>query len=192
MKKLLGIVVLGVLAVFASAFRSPEPVPHYSFKVRPTAKGVRLECITGCKWINISATCETEPCEFLIDESGIVGTKDDRMRPFTELIPPDIVVIFKSDASNQQINLFLETVISQPDSRGGHAHRPGVGGIRSTRVGGYQGYVISWARSGTAADRKEVRGRIDRDPIVCKVFENVEPSAISPSDVACLGGAIAR
>ena len=38
MKRLLGIVVLIVLAVSASAFRSPEPTPHYAFKVRPSAK----------------------------------------------------------------------------------------------------------------------------------------------------------
>jgi hypothetical protein len=116
--------------------------------------------------------------------------RDNSMHPLTELIPPDIVVIFKNDTSNQQINVFLKTVISQPDPRGGHAHRAGVGGIRSTRVGGYQGYVISWARSGTAADRNDIRGRIDRDPIVCKVFESVEPSTISPSDVICSGGTV--
>ena len=75
MKKLFVIVVLIILAVITSAFRSPEPMPHYSFKVRPSAKGIRLECVTGCKWTNLSATCEKEPCEFLVDESGITGAK---------------------------------------------------------------------------------------------------------------------
>ena len=73
MKKVLVIVACIVLVVFAAGFRSPEPAPQYVFKVRPSAKGVQLECVTGCHWTKLSATCATEPCEFVIDESGLRG-----------------------------------------------------------------------------------------------------------------------
>jgi hypothetical protein len=111
--------------------------------------------------------------------------KDDTMHPLTELVPPHVVVIFKKDTTSQEINRFLQSAISTPDPRGGFAHRPGVGGLRITTVGTYQGYVVSWTSTGTAEERRDVRGRIDSDPIVCKVFENIEPSAINPSDVTC-------
>jgi hypothetical protein len=110
---------------------------------------------------------------------------DDSMHPLTELSPPHVVVIFRKGASNSEINRFLENAISTPDPRGGHAHRPGVGGIRLTNVGTHQGYVVSWTSTATSENRRDVRGRIDRDPIVCKVFENIEPSAINPADVTC-------
>jgi hypothetical protein len=64
-----------LLMLVATGFRSAEAVPHYVIKVRPNATGVRLECVTGCKWASLSATCETEPCEFVIDESGLVPSK---------------------------------------------------------------------------------------------------------------------
>jgi len=107
------------------------------------------------------------------------------MHSLAESIPPDVVVIFRKDVSNAQINTFLESAISTPDPRGGFAHRPGVGGIRITRVGPYDGYVVAWTKSATAAQRTDVRWRIDSDPIVCQVFEHVEPSSLNPSSIQC-------
>ena|SRR5664279_3344112 len=111
--------------------------------------------------------------------------QDDSLHPLTELVPPNVVVLFKNDTGRNEINSFLDSAISIADPRGGHAHRPGVGGIRVTRVGTHEGYVVSWTGTATAAERKDVRRRIDADPIVCKVFEDIEPSAIDPSLVAC-------
>lgn len=74
MKWFRGITISLVVLVLVAAFRPAGPTPHYVFKVRPSAKGVRLECVTGCKWTRLAATCETEPCEFVVDESGLAGS----------------------------------------------------------------------------------------------------------------------
>ena len=75
MKRFPTVVMSLLLIVVATGFRSTEPVPHYAIKVRPSAKGARFECINGCNWITLSASCETEACEIVIDESGLVPAK---------------------------------------------------------------------------------------------------------------------
>ena len=116
---------------------------------------------------------------------SIAPPDDPSLRPLTETIPPDLVVLFRPGTTIQEINGFLESAISVPDPRGGFAHRAGVGGFRITRVGNHDGYVVSWRRSSTAAQWQDVRRRIDGDRIVCRVLENIEPSSIDPATVAC-------
>jgi len=75
MKSLLGIALFLFLVLVPSGSRSAEQAPHYVLKVRPSARGVQFECVTGCAWTKLSATCGAEPCEVVIDESGLVQPK---------------------------------------------------------------------------------------------------------------------
>ena len=75
MKSLLGVALFLFLVLVPSGSRSAEQAPHYVLKVRPSARGVQFECVTGCAWSKLSATCRAEPCEVLIDESGLVPAK---------------------------------------------------------------------------------------------------------------------
>jgi hypothetical protein len=47
----ISVAVLIVFAVFSLASASDQPLPKYSFVVRPSANGVQLECKSGCAWI---------------------------------------------------------------------------------------------------------------------------------------------
>ena len=75
MKRFVTVAMFLLLVLVATGFRSAEPVPHFALKVRPSAKGARLECLSGCKWTSLSTSCETEPCEFVVDESGLTPAK---------------------------------------------------------------------------------------------------------------------
>jgi hypothetical protein len=71
MKRRLGIAVLALVALLGSAAAGSRPEPKYSFRIRPSEKGVELECVSGCAWKTQTAECPNAPCEFRVDEFGI-------------------------------------------------------------------------------------------------------------------------
>jgi hypothetical protein len=71
MKRRLGIAVLAVVTFLGSAIAGSRPEPKYSFRIRPGATSVQLECVSGCAWKTLSAECREAPCEFQVDEFGI-------------------------------------------------------------------------------------------------------------------------
>jgi hypothetical protein len=71
MKRRLSIVVLAVVVLLVSAVGGSRPEPKYSFRIRPSANGIELECESGCAWKTLSAKCQEAPCEFRVDEFGL-------------------------------------------------------------------------------------------------------------------------
>ena len=103
---------------------------------------------------------------------------DDRMYPIGPGVKADLVVFFKSDATDDQIYKFVTATISDPKD-GGYWPLPGIRTTLSLRaIDGHQGEAITFFPEATEAQRRYARSRIDSSPIVFKVMEDVVPSDI--------------
>jgi hypothetical protein len=94
-------------------------------------------------------------------------------------VPSSLVLLFKSGASNNDINSFLETVIGVPDPRGGHALLPGLQSIQAVRVGSHEGYALDFFSSATQQQKNDARARASGSQFVWRVFDNIAPSKIA-------------
>jgi hypothetical protein len=98
----------------------------------------------------------------------------------TPIIPEvaDLVILFKSDANNDQIENFRDETLSTRQGTGTWP-RPGISGI--ARIGFVHGHVVvavSFLPSATEAQREDIKLRVKSSPIVYKVMENVSQSKI--------------
>jgi hypothetical protein len=100
------------------------------------------------------------------------------MYPIGPSVKADLVVFFKSDATDGQIYNFATRTISDPKD-GGDWPLPGIQTtLHLLAIDGHEGEAITFFPEATEAQRKYVRSRIDSSPIVFKVMENVVPSGI--------------
>ena len=95
-----------------------------------------------------------------------------------------ILVYFKVDATNAQINAFLDNVIGIPGKQPGeHDLLPGMGGINALAcVQDHCGYSIDFFSTATQDERDTVKTRILASPIVFKMLENAIPSQVTSLD----------
>jgi hypothetical protein len=75
MKRSFLVVILVVLSVIAMGSSAPSREPSFAFVARPSATGIQLECVKGCAWTKLEATCEEAPCQFAVDEFGVGRVK---------------------------------------------------------------------------------------------------------------------
>ena len=75
MKRAVLVVILVVSCVMAMGSSAPSREPSFAFVARPSATGIQLECVKGCAWTKLEATCEQSPCQFAVDEFGVRGVK---------------------------------------------------------------------------------------------------------------------
>ena len=95
-----------------------------------------------------------------------------------------ILVYFTVDATNAQINAFLDNVIGIPGKHPGeHDLLPGMGGINALPcVQDHCGYSIDFFSTATQDERNNVKTRILASPIVFKMLENAVPSQVTNLD----------
>lgn len=100
--------------------------------------------------------------------------REEPMRPITPSVANK--VLFKSEASHDEIEQFWTHVIGYPtDDRGGHWSRPGVGGaFRPGPQNGHEVIVFSFTPSATEEEKNDVRERIRNYPPVYQFVENVD------------------
>lgn len=48
----------------------PTPVAHFSLTVTPLEEGYRLDCASGCSWLNSSFSCPAA-CNVVVDNNGV-------------------------------------------------------------------------------------------------------------------------
>jgi hypothetical protein len=94
-------------------------------------------------------------------------------------VQADMVIYYKADVTEDQINYFLENVIGRPDPRGrGHDFRDGITSSLRVSTEGHVGTAITLSGKLTQAEREEIRKEILSSPIVYKVLENVAPADV--------------
>lgn len=90
----------------------------------------------------------------------------------------NLVVVFRPELPQQEVNDFLDQELQIEASDGGEWLRPGVDAIVKTSVGGHPAYAVTLDRSATPEERKSIREGVESSPYVYRVFENVAPADI--------------
>ena len=104
-------------------------------------------------------------------------SEDERLFPGGPDKTADLIVYFKTDATQQQIDDFWNNVLSYPDPKGGgRLLRPGVGRLsRVQPVEGHEGIAVIFYWDTANSERAELRRLIDASPMVFTVLKDVAP-----------------
>jgi hypothetical protein len=103
------------------------------------------------------------------------------MRSIGPDVRADLLIYFNSNASHDEIDAFVKTVLSTPDPRGrGHDLAPGVGMLLAIGpVEGHQGYAITFFPDATRDQRDELMRAVKQSPLVYRILENRVPDSVT-------------
>jgi hypothetical protein len=106
------------------------------------------------------------------------------MYPIGPGVKANLVIYFKTDVDNNQIESFLhETLMYSIPNGHGFVHKDGVGTIlRVEPVQGHKAIAVSFFENATEGQREQVKSAIRASPIVYKVLENVVPKDVKTID----------
>lgn len=92
----------------------------------------------------------------------------------------NLVIVYKKEATNEQIEYFLGNVLAHPRADGrGEELLPAIGlQVRLRNIDGYEATAIAYHSYATPEQRNEVKRAALSSPIVYKIFEDVVPSQI--------------
>jgi hypothetical protein len=113
----------------------------------------------------------------ILDAFGQVRYKHEQMVPIGPEVQASLVVYFKHEVTQDQINYFWQNVLSRPNAEGrGYWHRDGIGMLSSvSAVEGHEGVAVNFLANASEAQREEIKREVNSSPIVFKVLENVAP-----------------
>jgi hypothetical protein len=106
------------------------------------------------------------------------------MYPIGPGVKASLVIFFKTDVSDSQVESFLDEVLTDnaPD---GHqfVDKSGVGTIlRITDVQKHKGIAVTFLEKATDEQRRQIKSMVIASPMVYKIFENVEPNNLKKLD----------
>ena len=105
---------------------------------------------------------------------------EERAYPIGPEVTADLIVYFKTDTTQQQIDDFWNNILSYADPNGrGQFLRPGVTRLsRVASVEGHEGIAIILFSNASESERTELRRGIDASPIVFTVLEDIAPIGV--------------
>ena len=103
-----------------------------------------------------------------------------KMTPLLPTGVANLVIVYKKDVTDEQIEHFGNNVLSHPSADGkGNEFLPTIElVVRKRNLQGYEATVISYHSYATLGQRDNVKRAVLSSPIVYKVFEDVVPSKI--------------
>lgn len=111
------------------------------------------------------SSCDKDPHDFQMRRSSLSDLNS-------------LVVFFKKETTQSQINAFLNNELSVMRPDGTHASLEGIAFIGSVRIDNYEGYGINFSTVATSDQRERIKKIIKDSPIVFKLYENVVPNEI--------------
>jgi len=111
---------------------------------------------------------------------AVTGCDHNKMVPLLPNGVANLVIIYKKDVTNEQINYFLDNVLAHPRADGrGYELLPAIGFEgRLGKIQGYDATAISYHSYSTPGQREEVKRAASSSSIVYKILEDVAPSKI--------------
>jgi len=108
------------------------------------------------------------------------GRDSGKMVPLLPNGVANLVIIYKKDVTDEQIEYFLNNVLAHPRADGrGYESLSAIGlRARERDMLGYNATVIAYHSYATSGQREEVKRAALSSPIVYKIFEDVVPSQI--------------
>lgn len=147
--------------------------------------GVGLSLISRTRWLGTLAIMAavlivaSSVASFkILDAFEKVKYKHEQMVSIGPDVSHDLVIFFKTDTRDDEIERFWTEVLSYP-TKDGHWHRAGIGGVlRTDAVEGHEAVAVEFFPNATNAEREDIKSRVHSSPIVYKVIENVAPQDI--------------
>lgn len=109
------------------------------------------------------------------------SSEKEKMVPMGPSVKASLLIYFKTNVTEEEINRFWEEVLSMPDPQGrGYSHRDGVVDIVRIfpSVQGHEGIAVSFFPNATKEEREEIRRAVTSSPVVYKVLENLAPADV--------------
>lgn len=121
----------------------------------------------------------------VLDATGQIRWRNQPQVRLGPNVRASLVVLLRSDATNDEINSVWETVLSDPDPQGaGHWPLPGIGGIgRVAVIEGHVALAVTLRPNATQEQVDEIHRRLNDCEHVYKVIEDVAPAEVSIPDV---------
>ncbi|MBX3266444.1 MAG: hypothetical protein KF831_07025 [Acidobacteria bacterium] len=92
----------------------------------------------------------------------------------------DLVLFFKKGTDWKEILEFNRSVIGIPNENGsGFQSLPGMMSAIKIQIYGFEGEAINFKPNATDEEKSFLKKRVERSPLVYKIYENVIPEAIN-------------
>ena len=110
----------------------------------------------------------------------IQGTTSRDSVRFGPDVKASLVIVFKSDATDEQVGAFWRNVLQVPDQSGrGHRFREGISStLNVSPIDGHHALAVQFQEDAPQGQKEEIKSRIKRTPLVYKLFENVAPTNV--------------
>lgn len=95
-------------------------------------------------------------------------------------VKADLVIVFKSGTTEEQLNGFLRAVLQRPNPYGeGYKNQPGVRSIlRVPPIDGYQAVAVSFHEDAKQVETDQIKSRVRSASLVDRVFKDIAPKDI--------------
>lgn len=123
-------------------------------------------------------------CFGLLNLACPFNKREEKMEPIGPGVRADLLIYFKTGATDAETNLFYKDVLSVARSDGrGYDNPPGVRTVlRLSEVQGHEGVAVTFFPAATTDQREALKRAIKASPFVYKVLEDKVPADVTKID----------
>ncbi len=123
-------------------------------------------------------------CFGLLNLACPFNKREARMEPIGPSVRADLLIYFKTDATDAETNLFYKDVLSRPSpDRRGYSNPPGVRTIlRLSEVQGHEGVAVIFFPAATREQRENLKRSVQSSSLVYEIVENAVPANVKRLD----------
>ncbi|SRR6266849_1277563 len=110
--------------------------------------------------------------------------REEKMEPIGPGVRADLLIYFKTDATDAEINLFYKDILSRvsPDGRG-YSNPPGVKTVlRLAEVEGHDGVAVTFFPAAAKEQRENLKRSGQSSSLVYKILEHEVPANVKRLD----------
>jgi hypothetical protein len=123
-------------------------------------------------------------CFGLLNLACPFNRREEKMEPIGPGVRADLLIYFKTGATDAETNLFYKDVLSRPAPDGrGYNSPPGVRTIlRLSEVQGHEGVAVTFFPGATTEQRENLKRSVQSSSLVYKIIENAVPANVKRLD----------
>ena len=123
-------------------------------------------------------------CLGLLNLACPFNKREEKMEPIGPGVRADLLIYFKTEATDAETNLFYKDVLSRPSPDGrGYSNPPGARTIlRLSEVQGHEGVAVTFFPAATRQQRENLKRSVQSSSLVYKILENVAPTDVKKLD----------
>jgi hypothetical protein len=123
-------------------------------------------------------------CFGLLNLACPTDKHEEKMEPIGPGVRADLLIYFKTEATEAETNLFYKDVLSRPSPDGrGYSNPPGVRTVlRLSEVQDHEGVAVTFFPAATKDERENLKQSVHSSSLVYKVLENRSPADVRRLD----------